>query len=147
MNNVSFYLAAALANQLDRRVYRVNVNGGKTRRSARNYYIPDVVVIPATFQLPFEDDPRAFNAFSEPLPLVVEVWSLSTGAYDFETKLEGYRERGDAEIWFIHPYERTLTAWRRQPDGSYAEETYRGGLVPVTSLPGVLIDFDALLDG
>src|SRR5215213_1124675 len=146
-DNVSFYLAAALANQLDRRVYRVNVNGGKTRRSARNYYIPDVVVIPATFQLPFEDDPRAFNAFSEPLPLVVEVWSLSTGAYDFETKLEGYRERGDAEIWFIHPYERTLTAWRRQPDGSYAEETYRGGLVPVTSLPGVLIDFDALLDG
>ena len=146
-DNVSFYLAVALANQLERRVYRVNVNGGKTRRSARNYYIPDVVVIPATFQLPFEDDPRAFNAFSEPLPLVVEVWSLSTGAYNFETKLEGYRERGDAEIWFIHPYERTLTAWRRQPDGSYAEETYRGGLVPVASLPGVLIDFDALLDG
>ena len=78
---------------------------------------------------------------------MVEVWSPSTGAYDVETKLQGYRERGDAEIWFIHPYERTLTAWRRQPDGSYAEETYRGGLVPVASLPGVVIDFDALLDG
>ena len=145
-DNVSFLLGHFLQSQLDWQTYRVNVNGGKTRRSARSYYIPDVVVIPAAFKMPFERDPRAFNAFAEPLPLVVEVWSLSTGAYDFETKLQGYRERGDAEIWFIHPYERTLTAWRRQPDGSYAEETYRGGVVPVASLPGVVIDFDALLD-
>jgi Uma2 family endonuclease len=146
-DDVAFYLGHMLANQLDRGVYRVNVNGGKTRRSPRDYYIPDVVVIPAAFQVPFEDDPQAFNAFAEPLPLVVEVWSLSTGAYDFETKLQGYRERGDAEIWFIQPYERTLTAWRRQPDRSYAEETHRGGVVAVASLPGVVIDLDALLDG
>src|SRR5262245_20334823 len=71
-DNVSFYLGLALANQLERNVYRVNVNGGKTRRSARTYFIPDVVVIPAAFQTPYEDDPRAFNAFAEPLPLVVE---------------------------------------------------------------------------
>ena len=70
-----------------------------------------------------------------------------TGHYDVATKLQGYRERGDAEIWFIHPYERILTAWRRQPNVSYAEETYRGGLVPVASLPNVIIDFDALLNG
>jgi hypothetical protein len=69
------------------------------------------------------------------------------GHYDIATKLQGYRVRGDAEIWFIHPSERTLTAWRHQPDGSYAEETYWGGLVPVASLPEVIIDFDALLDG
>jgi hypothetical protein len=61
-------------------------------------------------------------------------------------KLSGYRERGDAEIWFIHPYERTLTARRRQPDGNYTEDLYRGGLIPVVSLPGLVIDFDALLD-
>ncbi len=146
-DNVSFYLGLALANQLDRSVYRVNVNGGKTRHSPRNYYIPDVVVIPAAFQIPFEHDYRAFNAFAEPLPLVVEVWSPSTGHYDFATKLQAYRERGDAEIWFIHPYERTLTAWRRQVDESYAEELYRGGIVPIASLPGVVIDVDELLDG
>ena len=146
-DDVASYLGAALIVQLDRRLYRVNVNGGRARLSARSYYIPDVVVIPAAYKTPFEDDPQAFNAFAEPLPLVVEVWSPSTGAYDFETKLQGYRERGDAEIWFIHPYERTLTAWRRQPDGSYAEETYRGGIVPIASLPGAVIDFDALLDG
>ena len=144
-DNVSFLLGHLLQSQLDWQAFRVNVNGGKTRHSARNYYIPDVV-IPAAFQVPFEDHPRAFNAFAEPLPLVVEVWSPSTGHYDLATKLQGYRESGDAEIWFIQPYERTLTAWRRQPDRSYAEETYRGGVVAVASLPGVVIDLDGLLD-
>jgi Uma2 family endonuclease len=145
--DVASYLGAALIVQLDRRLYRVNINGGRARLSARSYYIPDVVVIPAAYKTPFEDDPRAFNAFAEPLPLIAEVWSPSTGDYDVATKLQSYRERGDAEIWFIHPYERTLTAWRRQPDGSYAEETYRGGIVPIASPPGVVIDFEALLDG
>ena len=145
-DNVSFLLGHMLQGQLDWATYRVNVNGGKARRSSRSYFIPDVVVIPANFQIPYEDDPRAFNAFAEPLPLVVEVWSRTTGAYDFATKLRAYRERGDTEIWFIHPYERILTAWRRQPDGSYVEEVCRGGTVPVSSLPGVVIDFDALLD-
>jgi Uma2 family endonuclease len=144
--DVSSYLGVALANQLDRRIYRVNINGGRARLSPRTYYIPDVVVIPAAYKRPFEDDPRAFNAFAEPLPLVVEVWSPSTGHYDFATKLRGYRERGDLEVWFIHPYERTLTAWRKQPDGNYLEETYRGGNVPVASLPEVSIDLNALLD-
>ncbi|MBW3632316.1 MAG: Uma2 family endonuclease [Chloroflexi bacterium] len=146
-DDVAFYLGYLLQRQLDRAIYRVNVNGGKTRRFPRTYYIPDVVVIPAALVLPFANDPRAFNAFAEPLPLVVEIWSRTTGDYDIVAKLPSYRERGDAEIWFIHPNERTLTAWRRQPDGSYAEETYRGGVVQVASLPGVVIDIDALLDG
>lgn len=142
--DVATYLGVALANQLDRKEYRVNVNGGRTRYTARNFFIPDVAVIPAALKRPFEHDPRAFNAFAEPLPLVAEVWSPSTGAYDFETKLRAYQERGDEEIWYVHPYERTLTAWRRQPDGSYTETVYTGGLVPVLSLPGVAIDLEAL---
>jgi Uma2 family endonuclease len=146
-DDVSFYLGHMLASQLDRGVYRVNVNGGRTRLSPRSFYIPDVVVIPAAYKLPFEDDPRAFNAFAEPLPLVVEIWSRTTGDYDIAAKLPGYRERGDAEIWFIHPYERTLTSWRRQPDGNYTEDLYRGGVISVVALPGLVIDFDALLDG
>lgn len=146
-DNVSFLLGHFLQNQLDWNEYRVNVNGGKTRLSPRNYYIPDVVVIPSSYQVPFEDDPGAFNAFTDPLPLVVEVWSPSTGHYDVATKLRGYRERGDVEIWFTHPYDRTLTAWRRQPDGAYMEEIHRGGVIQVSSLPGVAIDLDVLLDG
>lgn len=144
--DVSSYLGAMLINQLDHREYRVNVNGGRTRRSGRSYYIPDVAVIPTALKAPYKDDPRAFNAFAEPLPLVVEVWSRTTGHYDFASKLQGYRERGDAEIWFIHPYERTLTVWRKQPDGSYTEETMFGGLVSVTSLPGVTVNLDTLFD-
>ena len=66
--------------------------------------------------------------------------------YDVERKLPEYRARGDLEIWRIHPYDRTLTAWRRQPDGSYLESVYRGGIVPVGSVPGVTIDLDALFD-
>jgi Uma2 family endonuclease len=51
--------------------------------------------------------------YDEPLPLVAEVWSPSTGGYDVLAKLPEYRRRGDTEIWLLHPYERTLTAWRR----------------------------------
>jgi Uma2 family endonuclease len=144
--DVSTYLGALLTYQLDRRAYRVYVNGGRVRRSERNYYIPDVAVVPASLVLPFRSDPRSLNAFADPLPLVVEVWSRTTGHYDFAVKLQAYRERGDAEIWLIHPYERTLTAWRKQVDGGYTETLYRGGIVPVISLPDVTIDLDALLD-
>src|SRR5215217_6266127 len=87
--DVASYLGAALITQLDRRLYRVNINACRARISPRSYYIPDVVVIPASYKLPFEDDPRAFNAFAGALPLVVEVWSPSTGHYDVATKLQG----------------------------------------------------------
>ena len=62
-------------------------------------------------------------------------------------KLPIYQQRGDLEIWFYHPYDRTLTARRKQPDGSYSEERYTGGIVPIHSLPGVTIDLDALPGG
>ncbi|MFN8593543.1 MAG: Uma2 family endonuclease [Thermomicrobiales bacterium] len=146
-DDVASYLGFLLQAQLDRRNYRVNVNGGKTRYTPRNFYIPDVVVIPTEFVLPHLDDPRAFNAFNEPLPLVVEIWSRTTGAYDMAAKLPLYRQRGDAEIWFLHPYDRSPSVWRRQPDGRYRETVHHGGTVAVASLPGVTIDLDALLDG
>jgi Uma2 family endonuclease len=144
--DVAFLLGHFLQSQLDWQMYRVNVNDGRARLSGRAYFIPDVVVIPAGYKRPFEDDPRSLNAFRGPLPLVVEVWSRTTGHYDFAVKLQAYRESGDAEIWFIHPYERTLTAWRKQVGGSYTETLYRGGIVPVASLPDVAIDLDALLN-
>jgi Uma2 family endonuclease len=145
-NRVAVYLGAALVNQLDTRDYIVSINGDRTRASSRSYYIPDVMVIPAAYQNQPGVDPWGLGTYAEPLPLVVEVWSPSTGHYDLGKKLQGYRERGDDEIWYIHPRQRTLTVWRKQPDGSYTEETYHGGVVPVHSLPGVSIDFDGLLD-
>ncbi|MDQ2652648.1 MAG: Uma2 family endonuclease [Chloroflexota bacterium] len=143
--DIAAYLSHLLQSQLDRKHWRLSVNGAKTRLSGSTYFIPDVVVVPAASVIEFRDDPRHLAAHASPLPLVVEVWSRTTGSYDFERKLTSYRERGDAEIWYIHPYKRTLTVWRRQPDGSYAEARYGGGLIPVASLPGVVIDLDALL--
>jgi Uma2 family endonuclease len=82
--------------------------------------------------------------YTEPLPLVVEVWSPSTGRYDVDRNVPEYQRRGDLEIWRIHPLERTLTAWRRQPDGSYAETVYRSGTVEPVALSAVVIDLEAL---
>jgi Uma2 family endonuclease len=100
--------------------------------------------MPTALEQTLRERPGSLDAYSEPLPLVVEIWSPSTGDYDINQKLPGYQQRGDLEIWRIHPYERTLTVWRRQPTGAYAETVYRGGVVPVASLPGVTIDLDAL---
>jgi Uma2 family endonuclease len=89
------------------------------RVSSETYYIPDVAVIPTAMVRPLRRNPRGLGAYGEPVPLVVEVWSPSTGSYDMRAKIPDYQERGDLEIWFIHPFTRTLTVWRRQPDGRW----------------------------
>jgi Uma2 family endonuclease len=145
-DNASFLLGFLLQSQLDWDEFRVNVSGGKTRYTARNYFEPDVIVILASYQVSMLGDPGAFNAYLEPLPFVAEVCSPSTGGYDIAAKLPIYQQRGDEEIWFVHPFARTVTVWRRQPDGTYEEAVYQEGIVPVASLPGVAIDLDALLN-
>lgn len=90
---------------------------GRVRVSERNDVIPDVAGVPAAFTAPFEHDPRALNALAEPLPLVVDGWPRTPARFANAVEPQTYRERGDEEIWSIHPYERTLTAWRRQPEG------------------------------
>ncbi|MCC7366127.1 MAG: Uma2 family endonuclease [Dehalococcoidia bacterium] len=139
------YLAVLLQVQLDRAAYRVHVDSVRTRLPGGSWYVPDLAVVPAGLTLPHLDDPKALDAYADLLPLVVEVWSPSTGDYDVATKLPGYRERGDAEVWLVHPYDRTVTAWRRQPDGSYAESRYAyPAAVPVESLPGVRVELRQL---
>ena len=142
--DVMTHLTALLHNQLDRREYRVRAGHARLRRSADTYYVPDVVVIPTALEQALRERPGSLDAYAEPLPLVVEIWFPSTGAYDMNEKLPDYQGRGDREIWLIHPYERTLTAWRRQPDGAYTESIYRSGTVRPESLPGVVIDLDSL---
>ena len=144
-NDAMCFLGHLLQGQLDRRHYRVRVNAGRVRRAA-TYYVPDVAVIPMSLAEPQRGRPGTLEVYADPQPLVVEVWSPSTGDYDIDAKLPDYRRRGDQEIWRLHSFERTLTAWRRQPDGSYTETLYRGGVVRVASLPGVAIDLDTLFD-
>jgi Uma2 family endonuclease len=144
-NDVQFELAVLLHQQLDPGQFRVRSNAGHVRISSENYYIPDVFVIPMALREPLRGT-RELETYEGPLPLVVEVWSRSTGTYDVEVKLREYRRRGHVEIWRIHPYDRTLTAWRRQLYGSYAESVFTGGIVQPIALSRVDVDLDALFD-
>ena len=132
--------------QLDLTAFEVVHDSGRVRRSARHYYIPDVYVVPMDVVRRSFTQPGMLEVYTEPLPLVVEVWSPSTGRYDVTDKLAEYRRCGDLEIWLVHPYERTLTAWRRQADGSYIETLYRGGTAQPVALPSVTIDLDTLFE-
>lgn len=131
--------------QLDEDEFTVGDNI-RQRVSTGSYYVPDVCVVPRAMVRRLRERPGSFEVYEEPLPLVGEIWSASTGDYDVEEKFPEYKRRGDLEIWRIHPYERTLTAWRRQPDGGYGESVHRGGVFRPAFLPGVAIDLDTLYD-
>jgi Uma2 family endonuclease len=137
-------LIALLHQQLDRAAYRVFAES-RVRRPAATIFLPDVAVVPTAYGEDIRELP-VLAIFSDPLPLVIEVWSPSTGDYDVDAKVPVYQQRGDLEIWRIHPYERTLTSWQRQPDGSYQETMHSGGTISPVALPGVTINLGALLD-
>lgn len=139
-------LSHLLQHQLDRNEFRVRINDGRVRRGEASIYIPDIIVFPTGLGEQFRGRPGTLPVFDEPLPLVIEVWSPSTGDYDVSEKLGEYQRRADLEIWRIHPYERTLTTWRRQPDGSYPELIYHEGTVQPSALPHVAIDLTPLFD-
>ena len=142
-NSAGRVLAHVLQQQLPIDQFQVGYNSARLRLADGSHYIPDIVVIPVSAQLPHEDE-TGVEAYPEPMPLVVEVWSPSTGNYDAREKLEGYRRRGDAEVWLVDARERTVTAWKRGAEGSYSSRTYRREHLPVSSLPGVIVDMDAV---
>jgi Uma2 family endonuclease len=140
-------LARQLIMQLDPDEFEVLLNDGHLVALGGFSYVPDVVIVPATITSVFESDPQRFEEYADPLPFLAEIWSPSTGNYDVDKKIPAYRLRGDAEIWRLHPFERTLTLWRRQPNGSYQESHYEGGTVQLHALPWVTIDLDELFVG
>jgi Uma2 family endonuclease len=144
-NDVIEALGVALSTQLDRAQYRVRFNSGHLRRTPQNYFVPDVFVLPTAMREPFRDR-QVLEIYDGPLPLVAEVWSPSTGDYDVETKLVEYQKRGDREIWLVHPFERTLRAWRRQPDGTYTKAFFDSGSIQPIAFPRVTIELATLFD-
>jgi Uma2 family endonuclease len=143
-NYASRALVAQLVHQLDPSHYQVLQNAGHLRTKSGDTFIPDVAIVPVALMRPFRDRPASVEIYDDPLPFVAEIWSPSTGGYDIDTKIPAYRERGDAEIWRLHPFEQTLTIWRRQPDGSYAERRLSGGIVHLHALSDVAIPLDEL---
>ena len=142
-NRRSSRLMAQLVHQLDELTFEVRMNAPSLKVSSGTYFVPDIVVIPADMPSAGARD-TSLEMYERPVPFVAEVWSPSTGDYDVETKLAQYQERGDLEIWRVHPIDREVTVWRRQPDGSYRESRYASGSVPVESLPGVDIHLGRL---
>ena len=138
-------LARQLLPQLDEE-HEVRFNEGRALKPDDTIYIPDLLVVPVAYGRDFAGRP-VLAIFSGPLPLVVEVWSPSTGTYDVNTKIPIYQQRGDREIWRLHSFEKTLRNWVRQPNGSYHESLHRDGIVVLSALPGVEIDLDRLFAG
>lgn len=129
-------LAFALQSQIERARARVRIDHAKLAILGGNYVIPDLALIP-TSALTNPDDADLYHG---PVLFVAEVWSPTTGGYDSADNVPGYMARGDAEIWRIHPVERTVTRWVREPDGEYAESVVTGGRIVLAALPEVEID-------
>ncbi|MGH2598891.1 MAG: Uma2 family endonuclease, partial [Dehalococcoidia bacterium] len=80
-NDLSMELAYLLRHQLKRSEFRVRQNTSHVRRSELHYYTPDVTVLPAEAALQQRGTGK-LETYSVPLPLVIEIWSRSTGDYD-----------------------------------------------------------------
>jgi Uma2 family endonuclease len=147
--SVGHYLAArVIAHQLDVQLsfddFQVMHNAGHASVADGDSYIPDLAIVPTAFVERLMTDPRSFERYDEPLPLVVEIWSPSTGSYDIDRKIPGYKARGDLEIWRLHPYHQSLMIWRRLPEGAYSIAEVSGGTIALHALPEVTIDLDAV---
>ena len=148
-NWVARELAAELADQLPRARYQVGQEFPVLRTPGGLRYRPDVAVIPKGLARLLRGS-TALETYDEPLPLVVEVWSPSTGDYDVDQKFAGYRERGDLEIWRIHPGDRVVLLLRRSGTGDGYEAlgftgTYRVAGGKVSAVEGN--PFRGQLDG
>jgi Uma2 family endonuclease len=143
-NYVLRALARLLTLQIDPAQFVVSPNTGRLARHDESNYIPDLFVLPAERERAARRRQDPLEVYRDPIPLVIEIWSPSTGRYDIDDKLPEYQKRGDQEIWRFHPFERTLKGWRRQSDGSFAEFLLAHGIVEPIALPGVRIDLDAL---
>lgn len=144
-NQTARVLRLLLERQLPVGDFIVIVDQGRVRLSPADFYIPDLYVVPMAMARRLFPTGTTLEAYPEPLPLVVEVWSRSTGTYDVEEKVREYQRRGDDEIWRIHPYERTVTVWRRAPEG-YTATVYTEGVITPIALPGVTIEVASLFE-
>lgn len=143
-NQLRVDLAFALMQQLDRGEDTVRIDSARAKRSDETYYIPNVFVVPTRLVLPQLDATVRLEIYEEPLPFIAEIWTRSTAGYDVDAKIPEYMKRGDSEIWHVHPYLHTVTAWRRHADGAYTESVFHGGTVRLHALPNVAIDLDSL---
>lgn len=144
-NEIMTQLGFQIMNQLDRDEFRVRINASRVRfHDHTTYFVPDVMVVPASAFRSQLDALGELEFYDLPLPFVAEVWSPSTGDYDVDRKIPEYQRRGDAEIWRLHPYDRSVTIYRRQDDGTYARAVVTSGMIQLHALPTVEVDIDEI---
>jgi Uma2 family endonuclease len=143
-NRAARVLARQLILQLNPDEFDVLQNAGHVSLADGDSYIPDVAVVPTALAIGLSENQRRFEAYSSPLPLVVEIWSPSTGTYDVGHKTPGYMARGDFEIWRIHPFEREIRIWKRQSSGDYSSSTANSGTISLHAMWDVAIDVESL---
>jgi Uma2 family endonuclease len=145
-NSVAAEISFRVYSQLDCAAYCMRSNAGRLFLAPATYVVPDVFAFLRSYVTERLRGDDVLEVYERPVPLVVETWSQTYGDAYVVATLATYRERGDAEIWLVHPYDRTLTAWRRRPDGGYEETVFAEGIVHPIALPGVAIDLAALFD-
>jgi Uma2 family endonuclease len=79
-------LVGQFMNQLDPIEHWVQF-AARAKRDERHYYIPDVCFVPMRLVESDRSRWHNLNVYTEPLPLVVEIWSPTTGDYDVDDKI------------------------------------------------------------
>jgi Uma2 family endonuclease len=77
---------------------------------------------------------------------IAEVLSPSTAGYDQIVKLPAYERAGVAEVWLIHPIDRTVAIYRLE-EGRYGRATILElkGHTQISAVPAVTIDWDRVI--
>lgn len=141
----SHRLQMMLGSQLSMREYLVSEDSARLLYQGDNYFVPDICVLPIDLvRQTLARRAGRLEAYDQPVPFAAEIWSPSTRAYDAREKLTEYQRRGDAEIWLVHPSDRLVTAWRRQPGGAYQQTAFSLGIIRLHVLPQVNIDLSLL---
>ena len=107
------------------------------------------VLAPDAWWAPEGRGPLPVGRFEVPPPLVVEVRSPSTWAYDTGVKLRRYEEAGVEEVWLVDTaVDEVVVRRRSSADAPFdVRVTYRVGDVLTTPLvPGFEIDVARLFD-
>jgi len=100
---------------------------------------PDIVVVCDPAKL----DDRGCKG---PPDFVVEALSPSTASRDYIQKTALYEAHGVREYWIVSPMENTVTQYLLTEAGRYSAPFFHegGGSMPVTILPGLTVNLDAV---
>jgi Uma2 family endonuclease len=98
---------------------------------------PDITVVCDSSKL----DDQGCNGAPD---IIIEIMSPSNARYDRIVKFNKYREAGVREYWIVESEERVVSVYVLQ-DGQYMAVNYDdAATVPVTILPGCIIDLKTI---